>query len=68
MECPEGTVKYRLSTARGKIRNGVQDYEDTSGIKLYSTRSVALLTAIFVAESQSLVIPNVLANIFAVAA
>ena len=68
MECPEGTVKYRLSAARGKIKQGVQDYENTSGIKLYSSGSVALLTAIFMAESQSLVIPNVLANIFAGAA
>ena len=68
MECPEGTVKYRLSAARGKIKQGVQDYENTNGIKLYSSGSVALLTAIFVAESQSLVIPNVLANIFAGAA
>ena len=68
MECPEGTVKYRLSTARGKIRNGVQDYEDTSGIKLYSSGSVALLTAIFIAESQSFNIPNVISNIFAGAA
>ena len=68
MECPEGTVKYRLSAARGKIKQDVQDYENTSGIKLYSSGSVALLTAIFVAESQSLVIPNVLANIFAGAA
>ena len=68
MECPEGTVKYRLSAARGKIKQGVQDYENTSGIKLYSSGSVALLTAIFVAESQSLVIPNVLANIFSGAA
>ena len=58
MECPEGTVKYRLSAARGKIKQGVQDYENTSGIKLYSSGSVALLTAIFVAESQSLVIPR----------
>lgn len=46
MECPEGTVKYRLSAARGKIKQGVQDYENTSGIKLYSSGSVALLTAI----------------------
>ncbi len=68
MECPEGTVKYRLSAARGKIKQGVQDYENTNGIKLYSSGSVALLTAIFMAESQSLVIPNVLANIFAGAA
>lgn len=68
MECPEGTVKYRLSAARGKIKQGVQDYENTSGIKLYSSGSVALLTAIFVAESQSLVIPNVLTYIFAGAA
>ena len=68
MECPEGTVKYRLSAARGKIKQGVQDYENTNGIKLYSSGSVALLTAIFMAEAQSLVIPNMLANIFAGAA
>lgn len=46
----------------------MQDYEDTSGIKLYSSGSVALLTAIFIAESQSLNIPNVISNIFAGAA
>lgn len=54
MECPEGTVKYRLSAARGKIKQGVQDYENTSGIKLYSSGSVALLTAILLQNHSHL--------------
>lgn len=66
MECPEGTVEYRLSAARGKIKAGVQEYEDTSGIKLYSSGGIALLTAIFMEETKNLAIPNVLTSIFAV--
>ena len=65
MECPEGTVEYRLSAARGKIKAGVQEYEDTSGIKLYSSGGIALLTAIFMEETKNLAIPNVLTSIFA---
>ena len=67
MECPEGTVEYRLSAARGKIKAGVQEYEDTSGIKLYSSGGIALLTAIFMEETKNLAIPNVLTGIFAAA-
>ena len=65
MNCPEGTVTYRLSSARGKIKRAVQDYEDTSGVKLYSSGAVPLLTAIFIADAEKLVIPNVLSSIFA---
>lgn len=64
MECPEGTVSYRLSTARGKIKAGVQRYENTSGVKLYSSGTTALLTAVFLAETQGLVIPNFLTSVF----
>ena len=64
MECPEGTVSYRLSAARGKIKAGVQRYENTSGVKLYSSGTTALLTAVFLAETQGLVIPNFLTSVF----
>lgn len=64
MECPEGTVSYRLSAARGKIKEGVQRYENTSGVKLYSSGTTALLTAVFLAETQGLVIPNFLTSVF----
>lgn len=64
MECPEGTVSYRLSAARGKIKAGVQRYENTSGVKLYSSGTTALLTAVFLAETQGMVIPNFLTSVF----
>lgn len=67
MECPEGTVSYRLSAARGKIKAGVQRYENTSGVKLYSSGATALLTAVFLAETQGLVIPNFLTSVFSAA-
>lgn len=67
MECPEGTVSYRLSAARGKIKEGVQRYENTNGVKLYSSGTTALLTAVFLAETQGLVIPNFLASVFSAA-
>ena len=67
MECPEGTVSYRLSAARGKIKEGVQRYENTSGVKLYSSGTTALLTAVFLAETQGLVIPNFLTGVFSAA-
>lgn len=64
MECPEGTVSYRLSAARGKLKEGVQRYENTNGVKLYSSGTTALLTAVFLAETQGLVIPNFLTSVF----
>lgn len=67
MECPEGTVSYRLSAARGKIKEGVQRYENTNGVKLYSSGATALLTAVFLAETQGLVIPNFLTSVFSAA-
>lgn len=67
MECPEGTVSYRLSAARGKIKAGVQRYENTNGVKLYSSGATALLTAVFLAETQGLVIPNFITSVFSAA-
>lgn len=67
MGCSVGTVTSRLSAARSKIKLGVQQYESASGEKLYSVTAVPFLTALFWAEAENLVIPNVLANIFSVA-
>ena len=55
MECPIGTVTYRLSAAREKIRQGVSEYENTNHDKLYSYASaVPLLAGLLTAEALSL--------------
>lgn len=48
MNCPEGTVKYRLNAARAKIKKGVLDYEKKSGDKLYAF--VGLPGSVFLAR------------------
>ena len=57
MECPEGTVKYRLSVARAKIKEGVLQYEKKSGDKLYSVAVIPFLTALFTAQMQDMQMP-----------
>ena len=57
MECPEGTVKYRLNAARAKIKDGVLRYEKKSGDKLYSVAVIPFLTALFTAQMQGMQIP-----------
>ena len=54
MECPEGTVKYRLSVARAKIKEGVLRYEKRSGDKLYSVAVIPFLTTLFTAQMQGM--------------
>lgn len=66
MDCLEGTVKFRLSAARAKIKAEVQEYEDTSGEKLYSSAAMPLLTAVLVAETQGLVVPELAEGIMRV--
>lgn len=63
MDCPEGTVSYRLCVARSKIKEGVKKYEKTSGNKLYSVSGIPFLAAFFIAETKTLAVPNVLAAI-----
>lgn len=63
MECPEGTVSYRLSVAREKIKAGVLEYEKKSGEKLYCVAGIPFLAAFFAAEADAMVIPNVFAAI-----
>ncbi len=64
MNCPKGTVTYRLSAARAKIKQGVQKYEDISGQKLYCVAGVPLLAAIFIYETRNIVLPNITEQIF----
>ncbi|MCH5271142.1 MAG: sigma-70 family RNA polymerase sigma factor [Lachnospiraceae bacterium] len=59
MGCLEGTVKYRLSTARAKIKEGVLQYEKKSGDKLYSMAAVPFLTAWFTARMQDMQMPSI---------
>jgi RNA polymerase sigma factor (sigma-70 family) len=63
MNCLEGTVKFRLSTARTKIKTEVQKYEDTRGQKLYASGTIPFLTAVLVAETQNMVVPNLAGGI-----
>ncbi len=57
MGCPVGTVTYRLSAARGKIKAGVEQYEKKSGDKLYSVAALPFLTSLLVAEVQNMYVP-----------
>ncbi len=58
MECPPGTVKYRLSVARAKIRDGVDAYENRSGDKLYSVVGLPLLMRLLYEEAESMAVPD----------
>lgn len=50
MECPQGTVMYRLSAARGKVRKGVLAYENKNDDKLYGFGIVPFFVSLFVAD------------------
>lgn len=63
MECPPGTVKYRLSVARAKIRDGVDAYENRSGDKLYSVVGLPLLMRLLYEEAESMAVPDMLHGI-----
>lgn len=63
MECPTGTVKYRLSVARAKIREGVDAYENRSGDKLYSIVGLPLLMRLLHEEAESMAVPDMMQKI-----
>ncbi len=63
MECPQGTVKYRLSVARAKIRDGVQAYETRNNDKLYSIVGLPLLMRLLYEEVNSMIIPDMLPQV-----
>ncbi|MBR6018859.1 MAG: sigma-70 family RNA polymerase sigma factor [Lachnospiraceae bacterium] len=51
MGVPQGTVLWRLSSARGKIKKEVEKYEKDNDIKLYAV-AVPFLTLLFIRESE----------------
>ncbi|MBQ9199911.1 MAG: RNA polymerase sigma factor [Lachnospiraceae bacterium] len=63
MECPEGTVKYRLSVARGKIKAGVMQYEQINDTKLYSFAGVPILALLLAEEAKGYYVPQAAAGI-----
>lgn len=63
MECPPGTVTYRLSVARAKIKEGVLLYENKTEDKLYSVAAIPFLVSLFAAEASGLIVPNILPQI-----
>ena len=58
MECPPGTVKYRLSVSRAKIKEGVLEYEKKSRDKLYSFAPIPFLTALLTMEAEAAEVPD----------
>lgn len=58
MECPQDTVKKRLSVARSKIKEGVLRYEKKNGDKLYAFAAIPFLTAWFAAQMQDMQMPS----------
>lgn len=54
MDCPIGTVLYRLSAARVKIKEGILKYEKKHGDKLYSAVLVAALSALLSTEAMAM--------------
>ncbi len=63
MECPPGTVKYRLSVSRAKIKEGVLEYENESKDKLYSFAPIPFLAGLLAMEAENIVAPDVWSNI-----
>lgn len=68
MECPTGTVTYRLSVARERIKAGIERYEKKSGDKLYSVAIVPILSLLFAQEAKAMEPANMCANILAASA
>lgn len=58
MDCPAGTVTYRLSAARAKIKEGVLHYEEKHDEKLYGLTAVLFFGRLFTAEAAELAVPG----------
>lgn len=63
MECPEGTVKYRLSIAKAKIKEGVLNYEIINHDKLYAHGTLPFLTSLLTAAAMDVPIPQIFPQI-----
>lgn len=67
MECPVGTVTYRLSAARARIKEGVLEYENINDDRLHVFAVVPLLASLLTAEVQSMEMPDIFSQIISVA-
>lgn len=63
MECPPGTVKYRLSVSRAKIKEGVLEYEKDNRDKLYSFAPIPFLAGLLAMEAETAEIPEMWSGI-----
>ncbi len=59
MNCPEGTVKYRLSAARDKIKEAVLIYEKENNERLHGIAPIPILTLILRAEAKHTAVPDI---------
>ncbi|MBR1750498.1 MAG: RNA polymerase sigma factor, partial [Ruminococcus sp.] len=59
MDCPEGTVMYRLHAAREKIREAVLIYEKEHDDRLHAIVPIPVLTRIFRAEAEQISLPDI---------
>ena len=59
MNCPEGTIKTRLSDSRKKIKKGIEAYEKMFGDKLAGAAGVPFLTKFFFETAKELTIPSI---------
>lgn len=66
MECPPGTVSYRLSVARGKLKQGILYYEGANDYRLHASAGIPFLASILAAEAVGLQVPNIFAGIMSV--
>ncbi len=58
MECPSGTVAYRLNSARKIIKNEVLNYEKISNERLHSVSFIPALTLLLNIEAEKVCIPS----------
>ncbi|MBE5952543.1 MAG: sigma-70 family RNA polymerase sigma factor [Lachnospiraceae bacterium] len=63
MECPPGTVSYRLSVARGKLKQGILNYEGANDYRLHASAGIPFLASILAAEATGLQVPNIFPSI-----
>ncbi len=59
MDCPDGTVKYRLSSAREKIREAILIYEKENDDRLHAILPIPVLTSILRTAEQETVVPDI---------
>lgn len=59
MECPEGTVTYRLSAARAKIKEKILSYEEKHDDRLHAVVPIPILTRILRYEAEHTAVPDI---------